>query len=494
MSASELRRRIRFGEFVVDVHTQEIWRSGTKVKLIGQPLQILLALLEEPGTLIAREELQKRLWSQDVFVDSNHGLNAAVNKLREALNDSAQNPRYIETLPRRGYRFIGQVDNVVSECKGVAATPAIPEIGVIVAAPRRQSLALLAKGRNFYVPVLVGVGMMVLIAVGIRVRQDFPERRTETISTVTPLPMAPGQEAAPRFNEEQAKRELAAKMTQAKAILVSEHTSTRDREADSPSLRFTTVVSHEGGAAGPQFSPDGRQIAFMSNRSGPWQIWVSDADGGNARQVSTTESAGTPRWSPDGRSIVYDAPMHGGTYLVTQLVDGSEAPRPLVEGKVPSFSRDGRWVYYASERSGDAEVWKTRSSGGEEIQVTHGGGFAALESSDGFLYYSKSDGYQPELWRIPIAGGEEEQVSSRLRPRTWASWTVTKEGILFVEDLPGREPELSFYQPTRRELRDVVSLRSAPFWMGASFDGKRALVNDASEREITMVDNLPRLN
>lgn len=490
MSANEPQHRIRFDEFIVDLHTQEMWRAGIKVKLIGQPLQILLALLQEPGKLIAREELQKRLWSQDVFVDSNHGLNAAVNKLRDSLNDSALDPRYIETLPRRGYRFIGKVEPIAPEADVVADPIAFPRRFALAISACRQYPSRLMKASNFHAAALVTVGAIVLVAVAFLPRPDSHRRPTGPIATVAPVPTEPRREAMPA-----PKQESAPKAVQARLVpVVGELKSTRDEETNSASLTFTTVVSHEGGAAGPQFSPNGRQIAFMSNRSGPWQIWVSDADGHNARQVSTTESAGTPRWSPDGQRIVYDAPVRGTTYVVTQRVDGSEPPHPLAEGKVPSFSRDGLWVYYASDRTGNPEVWKTPANGGEEIQVTHSGGFAALESSDGFLYYSKSDGYHPDLWRIPSDGGKEEQVSSHLRPRTWASWTVTKEGILFVEDLPGREPELSFYQPTRRELRDVVSLHTAPFWVGATFDGKRALINDTSEHEITMVDNLPRLN
>jgi len=95
--------RARFGPFEVDLHTHELWKFGTRIRLVGQPFEILAVLLSRPGELVTREELRTRLWPADTFVDFNHGLNAAVNKLREALSDSAENPRYIETLPRRGY-------------------------------------------------------------------------------------------------------------------------------------------------------------------------------------------------------------------------------------------------------------------------------------------------------------------------------------------------------------------------------------------------------
>src|SRR5712691_7835680 len=105
--------RVRFGPFDVDLRTHELWKYGTKLKLIGQPFEILAVLLGRPGELVTREELRARLWPGDTFVDFNHGLNAAVNKLRDVLSDSADEPRYVETLPRRGYRFIAAVEQPV---------------------------------------------------------------------------------------------------------------------------------------------------------------------------------------------------------------------------------------------------------------------------------------------------------------------------------------------------------------------------------------------
>jgi Tol biopolymer transport system component len=244
------------------------------------------------------------------------------------------------------------------------------------------------------------------------------------------------------------------------------------------------------GNAAPQFSPDGKRIAYMSTRTGQWQIWVSDTDGSNARQVSFTESAGTPRWSPDGRSIAFDAPYQGQTRIFVIKVDRNEQARPIVKGLVPSFLRDGKWIYFASDQTGDWQVWKVPAGGGPEVQVTTNGGFAALESADGYVYYSKSRYPRPEICRVSVNGGSESCVLQHLRPRTWASWAVTREGIVFAEDLPNGRPTLSLYDPAKRQVRDLVSLRSAPFWVGATTDGKRAIMNDADERQISMVDNL----
>jgi DNA-binding winged helix-turn-helix (wHTH) protein len=107
---SKESNRARFGPFEVDLHTHELWKHGTRRKLVGQPFEIVAVLLSRPGELVTRDEMRDRLWPSDTFVNFNHGLNAAVNKLREALSDWAENPRYIETLPRRGYRFMAAIE------------------------------------------------------------------------------------------------------------------------------------------------------------------------------------------------------------------------------------------------------------------------------------------------------------------------------------------------------------------------------------------------
>src|SRR5690242_9147854 len=101
---SESRNKVRFGDYEIDLRTAELRTNGRKLILQGQPFQILLLLLERPGELVTREELRERLWRADTFVDFEHGLNKAVNRLRDFLNDRAEQPKFIETLPRRGYR------------------------------------------------------------------------------------------------------------------------------------------------------------------------------------------------------------------------------------------------------------------------------------------------------------------------------------------------------------------------------------------------------
>src|SRR6266849_1017479 len=105
---------VRFGIYEVDLGTSELRKQGRKIKLQEQPCRILAILLEQRGAVVTREDLRKRLWSDDTFVDFDHSLNTAIMRLREALSDSSDNPRFIETLPRHGYRFIAPAEEIAS--------------------------------------------------------------------------------------------------------------------------------------------------------------------------------------------------------------------------------------------------------------------------------------------------------------------------------------------------------------------------------------------
>jgi cholera toxin transcriptional activator len=108
-------RRYRFGVFEADASTGELRRQGTRIKLNAQPFHVLLMLLEHPGEVLTREEIARTLWSDGTFVDFDHGVNSAVNRIREALGDAASSPRFVETLARRGYRFVAPVESITSE-------------------------------------------------------------------------------------------------------------------------------------------------------------------------------------------------------------------------------------------------------------------------------------------------------------------------------------------------------------------------------------------
>lgn len=124
---------LRFDAYEVDLRTGELRKHGRKIRLAGRPFQILALLLEQPGELLTRKELQERLWPADTFVDFEHGVNAAMQTLRRALCDSHKNPRFIETLPRRGYRFIAAVEGLQPKPAPPLATAVLPKQPVIAA-------------------------------------------------------------------------------------------------------------------------------------------------------------------------------------------------------------------------------------------------------------------------------------------------------------------------------------------------------------------------
>src|ERR1700761_8015239 len=112
MTQTGSARRYRFGVFEADEATGELRRQGIRIKLNAQPFQVLLMLLDRPGEVLTREEISRALWSDGTFVDFDHGVNSAVNRIREALGDAAIAPRYVETLARRGYRFVAPVERI----------------------------------------------------------------------------------------------------------------------------------------------------------------------------------------------------------------------------------------------------------------------------------------------------------------------------------------------------------------------------------------------
>jgi cholera toxin transcriptional activator len=115
MTESAPARRYRFGTFEADAFSGELRRQGIRIKLNAQPFQVLLMLLEHPGEVLTREEISRALWPDGTFVDYDHGVNSAVNRIREALGDTASSPRFVETLARRGYRFVAPVETIADE-------------------------------------------------------------------------------------------------------------------------------------------------------------------------------------------------------------------------------------------------------------------------------------------------------------------------------------------------------------------------------------------
>jgi Tol biopolymer transport system component/DNA-binding winged helix-turn-helix (wHTH) protein len=262
------------------------------------------------------------------------------------------------------------------------------------------------------------------------------------------------------------------------------------------------LTSAVGENAGQQISPDGRKIAFQSDRTGALDIWVCDRNGQNMIQLTAMGTAGAPRWSPDGKEIAFDVGL-GRNWQEARSIfvvdaDGGTA-RSLVQdnfsNNVPSWSSDGKWVYFASNRTGEWQVWKIPASGGSLVQVTKQGGFASIESSDGqYLYYAKHNYDNPVIWRVPVAGGEETPIYPGIHPLDWGAWTLVQNGLLFVDrDEGGLDvtPKVKLYEFSKQSVRTLALLERAPFWVTATQDGKSVLFDQPGEEEshIMLLEN-----
>jgi Tol biopolymer transport system component/DNA-binding winged helix-turn-helix (wHTH) protein len=254
------------------------------------------------------------------------------------------------------------------------------------------------------------------------------------------------------------------------------------------------LISSTHQQAAPSFSPDGTRIAFQSDRSGSWEIWVCDRDGSNAVQLSHFGGAltGTPRWSPDGQQIVFDSRANGVSQVYLVSADGGK-PRLLTNatagGELPSFSHDGKWVYYSSNHNGVNSVWKLPVAGGPPQSVTSGSGIYAVESADGkYLYYSRS-AIDFTIWRIPVTGGPEEQVPGVPKPFDTSHWAVVASGIYIVNG----NGDLQFFQFGKNTVTTVFhDQRFLTDWsMAISPDGREiawAQIDDTAA-DLMMVEN-----
>jgi DNA-binding winged helix-turn-helix (wHTH) protein/Tol biopolymer transport system component len=280
---------IRFATFEVDLQAEELRKGGLRLKLTGQPFQVLAILLERPGTVVTRENLQKRLWP-DTFVDVDHNLNTAINKIREALGDSSENPRFIETLPRRGYRFIGPIT-----VDGTAAAE------VAHAAETRSTSGPESAARTRRLVALALLGTVVLLMAG----GFWIYKRRETATT-------------PRQRT------------------------------------LTRITFDEGLQVGATWSPDGRYLAYASDRGGKFDIWVQQVGGGNPVQLTKgPDNNWQPNWSPDGRYIAYRSEHGEGGLYIAPALGGAGLERKISSfGYFPRWSPDGSQILFLTKGFG----------------------------------------------------------------------------------------------------------------------------------------------
>jgi Tol biopolymer transport system component/DNA-binding winged helix-turn-helix (wHTH) protein len=278
----------------------------------------------------------------------------------------------------------------------------------------------------------------------------------------------------------------------------------------------TRFIASTKAESNPDFSPNGEQVAFTSNRSGSSEIYVADwVVDGQARPPRRLTSlgregyVGAPQWSPEGKTIAFDfgAKRDGNVDIYVMSALGNGPPQrvttdPAIDA-MPRWSIDGRSIYFASRRSGQWQVWKVPSSGeeaGRARQVTRGGGFAAIESTDGrHVYFAKgmSGTLDPQnaILRIPVEGGDEEVVVEGYRS-SHGSWDLTAEGLYFVDQEPsssGTSWVVRFQGFNRRHATVVARLRHPPVTGGpgvsVSSDGRWMLSTQTQgESDLMMVE------
>jgi Tol biopolymer transport system component/predicted Ser/Thr protein kinase len=216
----------------------------------------------------------------------------------------------------------------------------------------------------------------------------------------------------------------------------------------------------------PQLSPDGRRVAFWSDRSGENEIWLADVDGTNPVQLTAMGAGarGYPHWSPDGRFIVFHSALEG-QWEIFLIPSSGGKPRNLSSNPandfLPSFSRDAKWIYFDSNRSGEFRIWKMPASGGDPVEVKGAIGYAPQESPDGaYLYYVQTFDAPSALWRVPVSGGTPVKI---LEGVVLANFVVLQGGIYYI-DRPSGQRDIHYLDmpsgTTRLQYFDFVTRRS----------------------------------
>ena len=482
---------IQFSVFELDLRAGELRRNGSKVKLQEQPLQVLVSLLERPGEVVSREELRGRLWPADTFVDFDHSLNAAVRRLRDALGDSAETPRFVETVARRGYRFIAPVSgaNQVQSASAVALKPAHRlRWWILGAALPLLVLAILlgwhagrsSKGAGSVTSRRLTANSVEIPVLGQAISRDgkylafadnsgFYVRQIDTGETHS-LPLRKGFDARP-----------AAWFPDGSHLLA---TWVEDPQKSS-SLWEISVVGGEprkllDEARSPSVSPDGSQIAFLAGPETSQEIWIAQSDGQRPHRllVELGSFVGQLAWSPNSKRLAYvTGKYRHDLYTETRietiaLADGSPTVALVQAGMDPgiAWTRDGRLLFSVHEPSpsqDDANVWAVHideSSGkpwGSRQRLTNTTGYSGdmtLSADDKRLSLTKYT-LQPDVF-ISEVRTPDFKLS---RPRRLTlddrsdfpyAWTPDGKAVIFGSDRDG--PYHIFKQEIDRSAPELL--------------------------------------
>ena len=433
-----IRQICRFGIFEVDLRRRELRRNGLQIKLRDQSFLLLAALLERPGELVTREELRSRLWPDGTFVDFDHSLNAAMKRLRDALDDDPDNPRFIETVPKRGYRFLGPVDG--------------SSMGQIEPGGRRSTVGI--KASLFRFPFLAGVVFLSVVVVGLGVMRYVSGSRTRLARPplrVVPLTTYPGAEYSPAFSGDgeqvafvwdggafgradvYVKRigiDPPLKLTKTNGLACCPSWTFDSRhigyERCSGENQGIYLVSSLGGperkvrnaaCGGISWSPKEQLLVFSDKKSpdSPWALFLMSLDDLQARQLTFPQSDvigdQNPVFSPDGKVIAFVRIVGEGTTDIYTIPLSGGLVRQLTYDKVSlegmAWTSDGTKVVFSSYREGSKSLWVVSASGGEPKRLPFGGAIAsepAISRQGNRLSYTQGDSY-PNLWVVQISGG-----------------------------------------------------------------------------------------